>query len=156
VVEAVLHNQALLGELIASVLDGGVTVRMRAADALEKVFRARPDWLDPYTPVLLGEIATIDQPSVMWHLAQMLSVVTRTPAERHDATRILKHNLDSSRDWIVTNMTLAALAELAPRDTVLGAELATLVSPYPHDRHTSVARRATKLLATVEPTSRTE
>ena len=50
-------------------------VRMRASDALEKVCRSRPALLQPFVPRLLGEMSRIEQASVQWHLAQILTEV---------------------------------------------------------------------------------
>ena len=64
VVEHVLSHPERLDDLFACVTSADETVRMRAGDALEKVCRVHPDWLDPYVNRLLGEVATIDQPTL--------------------------------------------------------------------------------------------
>jgi len=65
--------------MVARLLENDPIIRMRASDALEKISRQPLDWLQPYIPQLLTEIGPIDQPSVQWHLAQILGQVQLTP-----------------------------------------------------------------------------
>jgi hypothetical protein len=48
---------------------------MRASDVLEKVYRAHPGLLRPFVPRLLGQMSRIEQASVQWNLAQILTEV---------------------------------------------------------------------------------
>jgi hypothetical protein len=50
VVTLVLGNRTRLQELYACLLEEDEIVRMRASDALEKVCRGRPAWLQAYVP----------------------------------------------------------------------------------------------------------
>jgi hypothetical protein len=70
VVAAVQATPALLAELVAAMADDDPVVRMRAADAVEKVTAAHPAWLTPYTAQLLGPIAAFPQQEMRWHGAQ--------------------------------------------------------------------------------------
>jgi hypothetical protein len=69
VVAAVLAESARVGQLFECVLDRDEYVRMRAADALEKVCRTDHAILEPLTERIFEEMAVIDQPSVQWHVA---------------------------------------------------------------------------------------
>lgn len=53
VVEEVLCNLSLFGELTAGIQHHDPVVRMRAADAAEKVSAAHPDYRSPYKAELL-------------------------------------------------------------------------------------------------------
>jgi hypothetical protein len=74
---------------------------MRAGDALEKVVRQRPDGMAPHLERLLSEVADVTQPSVRWHVAQILGEVRLTDGQRRRAVHVLKNNLESCADWIV-------------------------------------------------------
>ena len=50
VVTLVLSNSTRLHELYACLLEDNQIIRMRASDALEKVCRQQPEWLQPYIP----------------------------------------------------------------------------------------------------------
>ena len=60
----VLAKPSLFHELFSGMLDGDPIVRMRAADAVEKVTAKHPEWLKPYKRKLLGSVAAIDQQEV--------------------------------------------------------------------------------------------
>ncbi len=150
VVTLVLNNSTRLNELYTCLLEDDSIIRMRASDALEKVCRQHPEWLQPYIPQLLTEIAPIDQPSVQWHLAQILGQVQLTPQQHATASEILKRNLTHKKDWLVVNYSMDTLAKLSKNDNQLRTELLTILKTLLSDPHKSIASRARKLLATLE------
>ena len=72
VVAIVVADPTRLEELFAVLAVPDELVRMRAGDALEKVCRRRPAWFVPHIDRIIGDIGAIEQPSVQWHVAQML------------------------------------------------------------------------------------
>ena len=54
VVATVLSEPSLLGMLFGGLWSGDPLIRMRAADALEKITRKYPEWLHPYKEQLIG------------------------------------------------------------------------------------------------------
>ena len=120
---------------------------MRAGDAVEKVCRVHPDWLTPYVDRLLGEVSEIDQPSVQWHLAQMIGTVRLNARQRRRAVALLKHNLEIATDWIVLNYTLEVFARFVRADEGLRDYFAGQLQRLVHNPHKSVAKRVAKLLA---------
>ncbi|MDR9450916.1 MAG: hypothetical protein RI637_06850 [Acidimicrobiia bacterium] len=148
VVALVLEEPGRLDELIGCILDhDDEIVRMRAGDALEKVCRERPSLLQPHVPLLLGRMSQIDQPSVQWHVAQMLGHVRLTARQRTRAALVLRNNLDYSSDWIVLNWSLETLAALARRDLDLIEPLRRSLRHHEHSSYKSLAKRARVLLA---------
>ena len=146
VVDTILTEPRRLDELIGAVLDcDDEIVRMRAGDALEKVCRAQSSLLQPHVSLLLGEMAGIDQPSVQWHVAQMLGQVRLTAAQRSRAVRLMNKNLDESTDWIVLNCSLDTLAGLARQDPTLAEDLRRALRRHEHSDLKSLANRARKL-----------
>ena len=75
VVEAVLGDESRLEELYTYLFEDDAWVRMRAADAIEKVFRKQPEWSRSYIDRLLIELSDSTQPSIQWHLAQIYGEV---------------------------------------------------------------------------------
>ena len=152
VVALVLEAPDRIQELLDCILHcDDEIVRMRASDALEKVCRERPSLLEPHTPVLLGAMAQIDQPSVQWHVAQILGHVPLTAEQRTRAAQILRNNLDRSSDWIVLNWSLETLAALARKDTDLIGPLRTYLRRHEQSAYKSLAKRARNLLAEFGP-----
>jgi hypothetical protein len=147
VVDAASRQPERLGELVESVFSADEIVRMRASDALEKVCRSQPRLVQRFVPRLLGEMPRIEQASVQWHLAQILTEVPLDEGQQAQAISILEHNLDTSGDWIVINCTLQALAAFARTSPAVRARLVGRLHHHQHSRHKSVAARARKLLA---------
>jgi len=73
VMQDILKNPALFGEVFEGMLNDDPRVRMRSADALEKVSSKHPEYLQPFKNWLINEIAKIKQQEVRWHVAQMFS-----------------------------------------------------------------------------------
>ena len=149
VVEIVLADRARLDELFAGLGDSDELVRMRVGDALEKVCAERPEWFVTRVERLLCEVGEIEQPSVQWHLAQMLQHLRPELSDDQAAraTELLKRNLTGSSDWIVLNNTMDALAESAESDPALAEWLRGELEALSRDRRKAVAKRASKHLA---------
>jgi hypothetical protein len=147
VVAQVRADPARFPELFACLFSPDDVVRMRAGDAIEKVSRTHPHLLGPYRERLLSDVAAIDQPSVRWHLAQMLPRLALTAAERRRALAILRGNLARPGDRIVLACTLEALAAFARDDPGLRRELVPIIRDRASSDRPSVAKRAAKLLA---------
>lgn len=149
VVAIVLAHRARLEELFAVLAVPDGLVRLRAGDALEKVCRERPDWFVPHVDRIIGDVGAIEQPSVQWHVAQMLHHVrgdlSAGQARRADA--LLKRNLTRSTDWIVLNVTMDVLVAWAAHDPVLARWLHPELERLSRDSRKSVAKRAAKRLA---------
>ena len=142
-------DRARLEELFATMGDPDEVVRMRVGDALEKICREQPGWFVAHVDLLLGDLGRIEQPSVQWHVAQMLqhlrSDLSDDQAQR--ATELLQRNLTRSTDWIVLNVTMDVLTEWANHDPQLAGWLTPQLERLRHDERKSVAKRASKRLA---------
>src|SRR5262249_29601027 len=72
VAAAVSKNLAMFPELMKGLWSEDPLVRIRAADATEKITRSNPDLLRPYRRELLGLMAEAQQQELRWHLAAMV------------------------------------------------------------------------------------
>ncbi|MCB0827672.1 MAG: hypothetical protein KDB62_02530 [Solirubrobacterales bacterium] len=151
VVDAALADRNLLDRLVATLDSDDELVRMRAGDALEKVCRQHPEWLVPYADRILDEIGSIDQPSVQWHSAQILGHLRCLidPGRRRRATTLVKGYLTGSDDWIVLNTSMAILTAWSAGDPGLAEWLEPELDRLTLDRRKSVAKRASRLRATL-------
>jgi hypothetical protein len=68
----VLADPTLFAELFEGLSATDPLVRMRAADAAEKITLQHPKLLKPFKSSLLKNIALIKQQEVRWHVAQMI------------------------------------------------------------------------------------
>lgn len=149
VVDILLADRGRLEELFAAIADPDPVVRLRVGDALEKICRERPGWFVPYVERILGVLGPIDQPSIQWHVAQMLQHLRGdlTEDQVQRATGLLQRSLTSSTDWIVLNVTMDVLTMWARRDAALIGWLTPELERLCHDDRKSVAKRATRRLA---------
>lgn len=146
VVRLVLADRRRLDQLFELLFHSDEIVRMRAGDALEKVCRQQPEWMSPFKERLLTEVSRIAQPSVQWHLAQMLGEIEWSPAETPRVIRLLKKILAGSNDWIVTNLTLESLSVFARKNAKLHQELTEICTSHLNSPYKSIATRCRRIL----------
>lgn len=112
VAEMVCENPALFRELMAGLWSADPLVRMRAADASEKVARKFPAWLRSYKKELLGLMAETKDPEIRWHLAVMIPRLPLTQRERQQVISALSSYLEDQSSLVKT-FALQGLADLA-------------------------------------------
>jgi hypothetical protein len=149
VVAIVLADGQCLEEVFACLAEPDELVRMRAGDALEKVCREQPGWFAPHVDRLIAEVGAIEQPSIQWHVAQVLQHVRGdlSDEQARRAEALLQRNLTQSTDWIVLNVTMDALAEWAADNPALADWLIPELERLRGDPRKSVAKRAAKRLS---------
>ena len=149
VVAAVRKDPRLFAELFEGMLVDDEVVRMRAADAAEKLTVESPEFLIPYKRRLLGEVARIEQQEVRWHVAQMLPRLELSPQQRATAIRLLTSWLDDTSS-IVRTFSMQALADLATDDAKLRARVAATIERMIAEGSPAVKSRGRRLLATLQ------
>jgi len=147
VIELVLQDKSRLDELYACLFNKDAWIRMRAADALEKICREHPEWVRPYIDRMQTELATSTQPSIQWHLAQIYREVDLTAQQKELAIDWLKRLVATvDVDWIVAANTLETLVQFSQDGSVAGHDVVALLKIQQQHKSKSVVRRATKLL----------
>jgi len=141
----VLKRSALFGELIRGLRAPDPGVRMRAADAAEKVSLERPDLLVPFKTELLHLLETATEQELRWHLAQM---VPRLPLSRRDRLRALLafQGYLQDRSSIVRTCAMQALADLASTDAGLLHQVLELLRKHTQNGTAAMKARGRKLL----------
>ena len=150
VIDAVLADPDRVDELFACVFDEDAYIRMRAADALEKIGRAQPPIVAPLTDRILTDMALVDQPSVQWHVAQLVSTLPLNNRQRQRGITLVQQYLDTSDDWIVLTQSMHTIASFAEHDESLRHPLLPRLAELSHDPRPSVARLASKLHGQLE------
>jgi hypothetical protein len=112
----VCNHPDLFPTLIEGLWSLDPLVRMRAADATEKVTRNHPQMLDPYKKELLGLMAEAEQQELRWHLAAMVPRLTMNRRERQSTIASLNAYLED-RSSIVKTFALQGLADLVQADS---------------------------------------
>jgi HEAT repeat protein len=118
VVSSAQKNPSIVGFLVALLEHREAVVRMRAADALEKIQRRAPERVEAFRDDLLTVAERADEQELRWHLAQM---IPRFDLSRRECARAAaafeKYFGDESA--IVRVSALQAIVELAQRDASL-------------------------------------
>ena len=148
VVDSVFANSDKLEELYQCYFSDDEVVRLRTSNAMKRISREKPKWLIPYIDNFIAVIATIEQASTQWTLANLFATLaSHMSAEQiKKAEDIMKKNLTSHNDWIVLNMTMQTLADWALIDAKLKKWLIPHLDRLSTDARKSVSNRAKKLL----------
>lgn len=144
-VKDISKTPALFADLFAGLFDADPVVRMRAADAVEKITRQRPELLRPWKRPLLEQISALDEKEVRWHVAQMIPRLNLTFSEKEAAVQILMGYL-ADKSSIVKTFSMQALSDLAERDERLRAQLMPLIEQLTHTGTPAMRSRGRKLL----------
>lgn len=140
----VLKNPRTFKELVPCMWSEDPIVRMRAADAAEKVSRRNPKLLQPFKGNLLGLLSEATQQELRWHLAQMIPRLNLSDWQRRRAAERLRRFL-KDRSSIVKTFAIQALADLAQDDAVLRTEVCALVDEYARSGTSAMRARCRKL-----------
>jgi len=133
-------------ELWACLASADALVRMRAADALEKVSRVRPDLLEPHRTALASGAAEDGTAEVRWNL---MAIVPRLQLSRVEADAFaarVKEYLRNDKSCIVRATALEAFASLGDTFPHVRAEAVRLVLAALQDPAPSMQARARRLL----------
>jgi hypothetical protein len=138
-----------VGELVELLWDLDEVIKMRTADALEKLSREGAEWLEPFKAELLGLMAETRQQEVRWHLAEILPRLRLTDAECGRAAAILEGYLED-RSSIVKTFAMQGLWELSRRDSKLRARTIELIQELTRMGTAAMRARGRKLLKELE------
>ena len=115
VVALVLAQPELFDVLMSGVGLDNALLRMRCADAAEKITMLHPEYLLPHKHTLIADYSRIEQKEVRWHIAAMLARLELSAAEQKRVVRLLL-SWTNDRSSIVKTLSMQALADLAMRD----------------------------------------
>jgi len=145
VVPYLLDHPEQLPILIHGMELGDEIVRMRCADAAEKISISRPDLLKPFRARLLQLAQRSTQQELRWHIAQMLPRLGLDGQQRDDAvSALLKYLKDDSR--IVTTSSMSSLFEFARDDPPLQQVLVPILRKFLEQGSAAERNRAGRLL----------
>ena len=155
VIDMVLGDKTRLEELYLCLFDEDAWVRMRAADALEKICRVKPTWLLPYIDRFARDFSDNTQSSIRWHLAQIYSEVDLTPAQQSTAAAWLERLLSSPDiDWIVASNAMDTLAKFTRSGYFSASALKKLLTIQQQHTSQAVRKRANMLLKNTQQQSK--
>jgi HEAT repeat protein len=145
IVAQILKQPALFRRLVEGMESEDPIVRMRAADAAEKVTADRPDLLQPHKRKLLAIAGGSEQQEVRWHAALMIPRLHLTTRERAVAVDILFDYL-RDRSSIVKTFAMDGLARLADANPALRVKIVPLLEELIEIGTPAMRARGRKLL----------
>jgi hypothetical protein len=149
IVAMVSGDPEVFPELIAGLWSEDRLVRMRAADASEKVTRTRPDLLQPYKRELLALLAETGEQELRWHLAVMVPRLALNSKEQLAAISSL-HTYLEVRSSIVKTFALQGLADLAEDAPNLRSKVIEVLRQAVRNGSPAMKARGRKLLIKLE------
>lgn len=145
----VAKNPELFPKLISGLWSMDPVVRMRAADAAEKVTRKNRELLSPYKKELLGLLAEAKEQEIRWHLAVMVPRLTLNPKERQLATSSLESYMQDQSS-ILKTFALQGLNDLAQDDTSIRATVIEILREATRKGTPAMKARSRNLLRHLE------
>jgi hypothetical protein len=142
---AVCRNPALFPTLMRGWCSDDPLVRMRAADATEKVTRENPDLLIAYKMKLLKLLPDVEQQELRWHLAALVPRLPLSRRQRYLAASSLRFYLQDQSS-IVKTCALQALADLAEDEPTMRPEVKKLLCQSLRNGTPAMKARSRRLL----------
>ncbi len=148
-VAIVSRDPRLFPGLIAGLWSEDPLVRMRAADAIEKVTRGNRELLRPYKKELLGLMVEAKEQELRWHLATLVPRLLLNAQERQLATSLLNGYLED-RSSIVKTFALQGLSDLAQDDPSMRPRVVEILREASRIGTPAMKARSRKLLFRLE------
>jgi hypothetical protein len=149
IAEVVSKKPRLFAALFNGLWSEDALVRMRAADAAEKVTRTKRELLQRYKKELLGLMAEESQIEVRWHLALMVPRLVLSAKEKEAAASLLRTYLQD-RSSIVRTHALQGLTDLAETDASMRPAVMELLREAARSGTAAMKARSRKLLSRLE------
>jgi hypothetical protein len=147
VIDRVLSDSSRVEELYNAMFNNDAWVRMRAADAFEKICREHPEWIQPYVDRIQSDLSKSEQPSIQWHIAEIYCQVELDERQKAHAIEWLKKLLSSVEvDWIVAANSMKALAYFGAKGDISKSDLKSSLKIQLGHKSNAVVKRAKKLL----------
>ena len=138
-------SPALLDELFDGLFADDPVVRMRTADAVEKITLAKPHLLHPHKKKLIRLAGDTEQQEVRWHMAQILPRLILKSDDRKTIVEIFFAYLNDKSKIVVT-FALQALADFAAKDKKLRSRVIRVLEDLSDTGSPAIKSRGKKLL----------
>jgi hypothetical protein len=149
VVKEILKTPDLFGDLVRGFTHADPLIRMRCADAAEKVSAVHPEWVQRHKQALLSFASSVQEKEARWHMAQMLPRLKLSPGERRSVVALLFKYLEDSSQ-IVKTSSMQALFEMSETDAKLRARVVPVLRDAVGSGSPAARSRARKLLKVID------
>lgn len=145
IVADVLNDPSLFELVFNGMASDDPVIRMRSADAVEKITAKHPEYLQPYKENLIQQVAKVDQQEVRWHVAQMFPRLRVSKEERAVILEILRDYLND-KSKIVKTSSMQALASFAEEDARIRTQVIALLEELTRTGSPAMKSRGRRLL----------
>lgn len=146
VVQDILNDPSLFKEVFEGMLNKDPVIRMRSADAIEKVSVKHPEYLQPFKSKLINHVSKIEQQEVRWHVAQMFSYIETSKIERNKIIKILLSYIVTDESKIVKTFSMQTLADFAEKDEQIKPRRINMIKGVIKNGSPAIISRGKKLL----------
>lgn len=146
VVEIVLTNEELFDDLYIGLRDSDDVVRGRAADALEKIARSRPELLVEQLPELFQLAKSDSVAMVRWHIAMILGYLAICPDIVGEISSVLV-DLLMDQSVFVKSWTIVSLSIVGRHYPEWKNEVIIAISGMQGDSSAAIRAKVRKALA---------
>jgi hypothetical protein len=119
VVELVTKDPALFDEVFNGIFHEDKVVCARCADAVEKVAKQFPEYIQSKKSIILKHLNKFEQKEVVWHIALMLGFLKLTESEVGKVMNKLFHWLNTSDSIIVRVSSMQTMAVITTKNKKL-------------------------------------
>ena len=155
VVAAVRKKPDLFKDLVAGLFDKDPVVRMRAADAMEKISLEKPESLQPFKTEIIRLARQTQQQELRWHAAQMIPRLKLTPKETAAVTDIFFDYL-TDKSKIVVTFAMQALSDLTLKENAASVRVIRAIEELTRTGSPAIQSRGKKLLPKLKKLSQKE
>lgn len=146
VVQDILKDPQLFPEVFEGMFSNDPVIRMRSSDAIEKVSREHPEYLQTFKNRLIDKISKIEQKEVRWHVAQMFSYLEVNEQAKNQIIHILYNWIDSDKSKIVKVNSMQTITDFAEKDNQLKVEVIHKLEEIMKTGSPAMISRSKKLL----------
>ncbi len=145
VAHQIANNPEIFKSVFSGLRNNDPIIRMRSADAIEKVTKDMPELLADYTSEIITLLESAEQQEVCWHLAQITPRLDLTKSGERQVVALLKKLL-SHKSKIVRVSAMDALASFAERNESLLKEVTEIIKAQMKEGSPAILSRGRKLL----------
>jgi HEAT repeat protein len=149
VVEEVLRNPQLLGKLIEALSEPDDVIRGRAADALEKISRTRPESVQEHLPLLIKLAYNDKVPMVKFHIAMIFGNLETSGETLKQITSALFHLLQDEsvfvKSWVIVSLCIISRRNKDIREETIGK-----IRPLQNSKSIAIRSKVAKALKILE------
>jgi HEAT repeat protein len=145
VVREALHTPALVAELVDALNDDRIVVAHRAANALKKIQRSRPELLEPFAKPILQRALHTEHMHTRWSLTIILGELPLRGRDKSLAVDLMFESLSSS-SALQRTFALQALTNYAQHDPRLRTRIHPILQRALTDPSAAIRARTRKLL----------